>query len=63
MRVRKWVTYHGIALNVDPNLAHFKSIIPCGIREYGVTSLKELGHDIKMKEIDEILEKKFLEIF
>jgi lipoyl(octanoyl) transferase len=63
IRVRKWVTYHGIAININPNLNHFASIIPCGIKEYGVTSLEKLGKAISMTEVDLILQEKFKEIF
>lgn len=63
IRVRKWVTYHGIAINVNPNLEHYNGIIPCGIREFGVTSLKELGHNIAYAELDNILKRKFYEFF
>ncbi|MFN7038551.1 MAG: lipoyl(octanoyl) transferase LipB [Alphaproteobacteria bacterium] len=63
VRVRKWITYHGFALNINPNLDHFNHIIPCGISEYGVTSIEQLGYNIAVQKIDEILKKKFLEIF
>lgn len=63
IRVRKWVTYHGIALNVDPELSHFEGIIPCGISQYGVTSLKKLGINIPINEIDIILKEEFEKIF
>lgn len=43
VRVRHWITFHGVSINVDPDLSHFTGIVPCGISEYGVTSLKELG--------------------
>jgi lipoyl(octanoyl) transferase len=63
VRVRKWVTYHGISLNVSPDLSHYAGIVPCGIKEHGVTSLKAMGIDASMTEIDAILQKKFLGIF
>jgi len=63
IRVRKWVTYHGIAINVKPDLDDFKGIIPCGIKEFGVTSLRELGCDISYQELDSILKRKFYEFF
>ena len=63
VRVRKWITFHGIALNVHPNMDHFKGIVPCGIVGKGVTSLKELGVDISMEEMDKVLLKNFQEIF
>ena len=52
VRVRKWVAYHGLALNVSPDLAHFSGIVPCGISEFGVTSLRKLGVEMGMKEVD-----------
>lgn len=55
VRVRKWVTYHGIALNVAPDLMHYDGIVPCGISEHGVTSLADLGIDVKMGEVDAVL--------
>ena len=55
VRVRRWVTMHGLAVNVSPDLAHFGGIVPCGISEYGVTSLAKLGIDITAREWDEAL--------
>ena len=55
VRVRRWVTFHGIAINVDPALDHFGGIVPCGIREHGVTSLWDLGHTPTMDEVDSAL--------
>ena len=63
IRVRKWITYHGIAINVNPNLEHYNGIIPCGIREFGVTSLHELGYDVSYKKLDNILKSKFNDFF
>lgn len=59
IRLRKWVSYHGIALNINPNLDHFGKIIPCGLREYGVTSLAELGIPISLPEMDQYLIQSF----
>lgn len=59
VRVRRWVTYHGIALNVAPDLTHFAGIVPCGIEEYGVTSMAELGVHVSLGEVDEALEQAF----
>ncbi|MEE1876778.1 lipoyl(octanoyl) transferase LipB [Altererythrobacter litoralis] len=55
VRVRRWVTMHGFSVNLDPDLSHFTGIVPCGIEEFGVTSLKRLGLDISQKEWDEAL--------
>ncbi len=55
VRVRRWVTMHGFSLNLDPDLSHFGGIVPCGIDEFGVTSLKRLGIDISTQEWDEAL--------
>ncbi len=59
IRVKKWVCFHGIAINVNPNLSHFGGIVPCGIREHGVTSLAALNKDISMDELDIILQEEF----
>ncbi len=63
VRVRRWVSYHGISLNVEPDLAHYDGIVPCGIREYGVTSLVDLGIPITMAEVDSELQITFENIF
>ncbi len=63
IRVRKWVTYHGLALNVNPDLSHFAGIVPCGIKNYGVTSLEQLGLRVTMEEVDEALKQEFGRIF
>ena len=63
VRVRRWVTFHGVALNVEPDLAHFSGIVPCGIREHGVTSLADLGLKATMAEVDAALRVSFQEIF
>lgn len=57
IRVRKWVSFHGVAININPKLADFNGIIPCGIAEYGVTSAEKMGNKITMKEFDKILMK------
>ena len=63
VRVRQWITYHGVALNVDPELEHYRGIVPCGISEHGVTSLAELGIAASMGEIDTALRRAFAEVF
>ena len=63
LRVKKWVTFHGLSLNVDPDLGFFNSINPCGISGKGVTSLLELGYKIKMEDVDEIFQRTFTTIF
>lgn len=55
VRVRHWVTYHGISINVNPDLTHFDGIVPCGIREHGVTSLQALGQKFSLNDVDNIL--------
>lgn len=55
VRVRRWVTLHGLALNVAPDLSHYGGIVPCGLPEYGVTSLAALGKTVTMQQVDEAL--------
>lgn len=63
VRVTRWVSWHGVALNVAPDLAHFSGIIPCGIREHGVTSLHALGIPVSMAEVDSALKAAWREVF
>ena len=63
VRVRRWITFHGISLNIDPDLSHFGGIVPCGISQYGVTSLWDLGHTPTRDEVDIALRHYFLEQF
>ncbi len=63
VRVRQGVSYHGVSLNLDPELAHYRGIVPCGIREHGVTSLRALGHGASMAELDRALQRSFAEVF
>ncbi len=55
VRVRRWVTFHGISLNVNPELEHYSGIVPCGVKNHGVTSLAGLGKSVTMDEVDEAL--------
>ena len=65
VRLRKWVSFHGIAINVEPDLTHFSAIVPCGIADprYGVTSLVDLGHPVGMADLDTALRHAFTEVF
>lgn len=63
VRIRKWVTFHGISINVDPDLDHFSGIVPCGISQHGVTSLADLGITATMADLDIELKETFGEIF
>ena len=63
IRVRRWVSFHGIALNVDPDLEHFSGIVPCGVRGAGVTSLRALGVDATMPQVDAVLRREFAALF
>jgi lipoyl(octanoyl) transferase len=63
VRVRRWVSYHGVAINLDPDLAHFGGIVPCGISGFGVTSLADLGLSTTMPELDAALRATFDEVF
>ena len=59
IRVKRWVTLHGFSINVDPDLSHFGGIVPCGISEFGVTSLAELGKETPMSGVDAALKRSF----
>jgi lipoyl(octanoyl) transferase len=63
IRVRRWVSFHGISLNVEPELAHFDGIVPCGVSDQGVTSLVDLGLSVTMPEVDSALRAEFEQIF
>lgn len=63
IRIRRWVSFHGLSINVAPDLTHFSGIVPCGIREHGVTSLADLGISVSMDEVDQVLRQKFEAIF
>ncbi len=63
VRIRRWVTFHGIAVNVEPDLSHFRGIVPCGIRGYGVTSLVDLGLPVTMADLDLALAEAFDAVF
>ncbi|NVK34363.1 MAG: lipoyl(octanoyl) transferase LipB [Rhodobacteraceae bacterium] len=63
IRLRKWVTFHGISINIEPDLEHFSGIVPCGIQEHGVTSLVDLGIPVTMPENDSIMRAEFEKIF
>lgn len=63
VRVRKWVTFHGICINVEPDLSHYSGIVPCGISEHGVTSLVDLGLPVNMDDLDATLKKTWDKIF
>lgn len=63
VKLRKWVSFHGIALNVEPDLGHFSGIVPCGVSEHGVTSLVDLGLPVTMDEADAALKAAFERVF
>ena len=63
VRLRKWISFHGIAINVNPNLNHYKGIIPCGIQQHGVTSLADLGLKVTIEDLDKALIKSFDNVF
>jgi len=63
VRIKRWVTLHGVALNVEPDLTHFAGIVPCGIRAHGVTSLADLGIPATMADVDVALKRSFRKIF
>lgn len=59
LRVKRWVSFHGVSINVDPDLSHFDGIVPCGIRDHGVTSLVDLGLPVTMADVDIALKRTF----
>jgi len=63
VRVRRWVSFHGVALNVEPDLEHFSGIVPCGIRDFGVTSLVDLGLPVSLADVDLALKQSFAQVF
>jgi lipoyl(octanoyl) transferase len=63
VKVRRWATFHGVSLNVSPDLEHFSGIVPCGISEHGVTSLADLGMDLTSAQVDAALKTAFCPIF
>lgn len=63
IRLRKWISFHGISINVDPDLSHFSGIVPCGISEHGVTSLRDLGLATDMATVDAALKNGFSAVF
>jgi lipoyl(octanoyl) transferase len=65
VRLRRWVSFHGISINVEPELTHFEAIVPCGVADprYGVTSLADLGHILTMSDVDIALRQAFTEVF
>jgi len=63
VRLRKWITFHGLSINVDPDLSHFDGIVPCGIKEHGVTSLVDLGLPVSITDLDVALTKSFSKVF
>jgi lipoyl(octanoyl) transferase len=63
VRIKRWVTFHGVALNVEPDLSHFSGIVPCGISQHGVTSLADLGILVPMADVDVALKQSFKKIF
>ena len=63
VRIRRWVSFHGVAINVEPDLGHFQRIVPCGIREHGVTSLVDLGLPVTLADVDLALRRSFDAVF
>jgi lipoyl(octanoyl) transferase len=63
IRIRRWVAFHGISLNVDPDLEHYSGIVPCGVTGYGVTSFVDLGVPVSMAEVDMALRVEFEPLF
>jgi lipoyl(octanoyl) transferase len=63
IRLRKWISFHGLSINVEPDLSHFSGIVPCGISDYGVTSLIDLGLPVTMADVDVALQETFASVF
>tara|TARA_R110000868_G_scaffold29889_2_gene110963 strand:- start:2124 stop:2804 length:681 start_codon:yes stop_codon:yes gene_type:complete len=63
VRLRRWVSFHGVSINICPDLSHYDGIVPCGISQYGVTSLKELGVSASTKDVDRALKSAFETVF
>ncbi len=63
VRLKKWVSFHGISINLNPDLSHFGGIVPCGIQEHGVTSLQDLGKNVSMEDLDKALKSNFEKTF
>lgn len=63
IRLRKWVSFHGISINVEPDLSHFDGIVPCGVRDHGITSLVDLGYPVTMADLDLALKATFPQVF
>jgi lipoyl(octanoyl) transferase len=63
LRIRRWVTFHGVSLNVEPDLTHFSGIVPCGVSQHGVTSLADLGILVSMADVDVALKQSFQKVF
>jgi lipoyl(octanoyl) transferase len=63
VRVRRWVSYHGLAINLAPDLGHFRGIVPCGISDHGVTSLADLGVRADAAQLDTALKASFADLF
>ena len=63
IKLRRWVSFHGLSINVEPDLGHFDGIIPCGIRDHGVTSLVDLGLPVTLEDVDMALQQSFARVF
>ncbi|ARE39288.1 Octanoate-[acyl-carrier-protein]-protein-N-octan oyltransferase [Rhodovulum sp. P5] len=63
VRIRRWISFHGLAINVEPDLTHYDGIVPCGIADHGVTSLVDLGLPVSMADLDVALERTFPKVF
>lgn len=63
VRLRRWVSFHGVSLNICPDLSHYDGIVPCGISQHGVTSLQDLGIDVSVEDVDAALKESFERVF
>ena len=63
IRLRRWVSFHGVSINLAPDLGHYDAIVPCGIRDHGITSMAKLGKNVSMAQFDKELRKQFDAVF
>lgn len=63
VRIRRWITYHGVAINIDPDLSHYTGIVPCGIKEHGICSAASLGRPVQIFDFQKIMQNQWIDAF